>query len=1093
MLRRRRRYFLDEGSKMARERACNQLYESYYCMSQQFPLLVFFLLIISGTCVALLAVFFATGREVKNHLAFIVTVATALGVFLTIFVLACVEAVFTRLLRVFALTIWATLVAMGYLFMFCGGVVSAWDQVSFFLFVVFVTYTMLPFGMHAAVLASSVLSASHLAVLSGFLSTRDNHYSSAHLALQLLANTVIFVCGNLAGAYHKYLMDVALKQTFDDTCNCIRSRMKLESEKRQQERLLLSVLPAHIALEMKAEIIQRLKGPFCGQQQQQLLPENSNNFHNLYVRRHKSVSILYADIVGFTRLASDCSPAELVHTLNQLFGKFDQIAKDNDCMRIKILGDCYYCVSGLPISLPSHAKNCVKMGIDMCEAIKKVRYATGVDINMRVGVHSGNVLCGVIGLQKWQYDVWSHDVTLANHMEAGGVPGRVHITEATLEHLHGAYEVEEGRGFLRDPYLTGMKTFLVINPQGEKESPHLSCKCSKFSDPMRASMRMTRYLESWGADKPFAHLQHRDSVPCDPTASSNGKICTVDIQMVQINPSRERSRSQRRRFEEELNERMIQAIEGINSQKQWLKSEDIQRFSLFFNDRAFEKEYRNTTLPDIKHYVSCACLIFFCIFVVQIFVVPKTAELGISYGVVFLLLGFILCVCVVGQLLQCSRKASPSLTWMLSVSATVEEKPWLRLALTMVTMGSILTMAIFNMFFSPAVESPTWQNVTDNSSSANASGFRSVSSAREHFYLPYFLYSCILGLVSCSVFLRVNHELKVLTLLAAVVGYNVILLHTHHGVFDAYTEALYHPSLVRPGVLKDVKVMGSIWLIVFFFTLLVLARQNEYYCRLDFLWKQKFKKEREEIETMENLNRVLLENVLPAHVAEHFLTHHRKNEDLYHQSYECVCVMFASIPDFKEFYQESDVNKEGLECLRLLNEIIADFDELLSKPKFSGVEKIKTIGSTYMAATGLNAAVGQENGQEPERQYAHIGIMVEFAMALMGKLDVINKHSFNNFRLRVGINHGPVIAGVIGAQKPQYDIWGNSVNVSSRMDSTGVLGKIQVTEETSDILQTLGYNCQCRGMIKVKGKGELKTFFVVTEMTRSLSQGNVIC
>ncbi|GCB60929.1 hypothetical protein scyTo_0014251 [Scyliorhinus torazame] len=243
---------------------------------------------------------------------------------------------------------------------------------------------------------------------------------------------------------------------------------------------------------------------------------------------------------------------------------------------------------------------------------------------------------------------------------------------------------------------------------------------------------------------------------------------------------------------------------------------------------------------------------------------------------------------------------------------------------------------------------------------------------------------------------------------------------------------------------------------------------------------------------MENLNRVLLENVLPAHVAEHFLAQNWKNEDLYHQSYECVCVMFASIPDFKEFYTESDVNKEGLECLRLLNEIIADFDDLLSKPKFSGVEKIKTIGSTYMAATGLSAATVQEYSQEADRQYTHIGTMLEFAFALMIKLDVINRHSFNDFKLRIGINHGPVIAGVIGAQKPQYDIWGNSVNVASRMDSTGVLGKIQITEETSNILQTLGYNCTCRGIINVKGKGELKTYFVNTEMTRSLSQGNLM-
>ncbi|XP_016300576.1 adenylate cyclase type 7-like [Sinocyclocheilus anshuiensis] len=88
-----------------------------------------------------------------------------------------------------------------------------------------------------------------------------------------------------------------------------------------------------------------------------------------------------------------------------------------------------------------------------------------------------------------------------------------------------------------------------------------------------------------------------------------------------------------------------------------------------------------------------------------------------------------------------------------------------------------------------------------------------------------------------------------------------------------------------------------------------------------------------------------------------------------------------------------------------------------------------------------------------------------------------------------GINHGPVIAGVIGARKPQYDIWGNTVNVASRMESTGELGKIQVTEETSDVLQKLGYSCECRGLINVKGKGELKTFFVCTDSSKQQGIG----
>uniref|UniRef100_A0A8C0JK91 adenylate cyclase n=1 Tax=Canis lupus dingo TaxID=286419 RepID=A0A8C0JK91_CANLU len=512
------RYFLNEGEEDPDQAA---LYGKYRLTSQHGPLLLTLLLVAVTACVALIIISFVCG-DPSGHQAVLGMAFFTFAAFVVLYVLVYVECLVSRWLRASALLIWVCLMMLGYMLVFDSWIntTSVRAQVPFFLFIVFVVYTLLPFSMQGAIAAGVISSISHLLVLGAIMGAFTA--PSIQVGLQLLANAVIFLCGNLTGAFHKHHMQDASRELFTYTVKCIQIRRKLRIEKRQQENLLLSVLPAHISMGMKLAIIERLKE----RGDRRYMPDN--NFHSLYVKRHQNVSILYADIVGFTRLASDCSPKELVVVLNELFGKFDQIAKANECMRIKILGDCYYCVSGLPVSLPTHARNCVKMGLDMCEAIKQVREATGVDISMRVGIHSGNVLCGVIGLRKWQYDVWSHDVSLANRMEAAGVPGRVHITEATLNHLDKAYEVEDGHGQQRDPYLKEMniRTYLVIDPRSQQPPPpsqHLPKPKGDAALKMRASVRMTRYLESWGAARPFAHLNHRESVSSGETPVTRGR------------------------------------------------------------------------------------------------------------------------------------------------------------------------------------------------------------------------------------------------------------------------------------------------------------------------------------------------------------------------------------------------------------------------------------------------------------------------------------------------------------------------------------------------------------------------------------------
>ncbi|XP_072617382.1 adenylate cyclase type 4 isoform X10 [Vulpes vulpes] len=949
-------------------------YETYYSLSQQYPLLLLLLGIVLCALLAVLAVASASGRDLASDPGFLITVLCALGGFSLLLGLASCEQRLQRWTRPLSGLVWAALLGLGHGFLFTGGLVSAWDQVSFFLFVIFTVYAMLPLGMRDATAAGLASSLSHLVVLGLYLGPQPD--SQPALLPQLAANAVLFLCGNVAGAYHKALMERALRATFREALRSLHSRRRLDTEKKHQEHLLLSILPAYLAREMKAEIMARLQ---AGQGSR---PESTNNFHSLYVKRHQGVSVLYADIVGFTRLASECSPKELVLMLNELFGKFDQIAKvppspcihthsqEHECMRIKILGDCYYCVSGLPLSLPDHAINCVRMGLDMCRAIRKLRAATGVDINMRVGVHSGSVLCGVIGLQKWQYDVWSHDVTLANHMEAGGVPGRVHITGATLALLAGAYAVEDAAMEHRDPYLRelGEPTYLVIDPRAEEEDEKGTAGglLSSLEGPkMRPSVLMTRYLESWGAAKPFAHLSHLESPVSTSTPLPEKTLASFSPQW-----SLDRSRTPRG-LDDDLDTgdaKFFQVIEQLNSQKQWKQSKDFNPLTLYFREKELEKEYRLSALPAFKYYAACTFLVFISNFVIQMLVTNRPPALAITYSITFLLFLLLLFVCFSEHLTRCVLKGPKMLHWLPTLSGLVATRPGLRIALGTATILLVFVMAVTSLFFLPAASNCPFRAPNVSSVAFNLSW--ELPGSLPLISIPYSMHCCVLGFLSCSLFLHMSFELKLLLLLLWLGASCSLFLHSHAWLSDCLISHLYPDPLdSRPGVLKEPKLMGAISFFIFFFTLLVLARQNEYYCRLDFLWKKKLRQEQEETETMENLTRLLLENVLPAHVAPQFIGQNRRNEDLYHQSYECVCVLFASVPDFKEFYSESNINHEGLECLRLLNEIIADFDE--------------------------------------------------------------------------------------------------------------------VTEETAQVLQSLGYTCYSRGIIKVKGKGQLCTYFLNTDLTRT--------
>lgn len=221
--------------------------------------------------------------------------------------------------------------------------------------------------------------------------------------------------------------------------------LRLIQEQEKSEILLLNILPVSIS--------ERLKG---GEQR--------------CADSHANVSVLFADLVGFTTMSQGMTASQLVEVLHALFSEFDQLVEQAGLEKIKTIGDCYMLVGGLPEARNDHAKAVVATALHMLEAMDRFNKVHSSELMMRIGIHSGPVVAGVIGKHKFTYDLWGNTVNVASRMESSGTPGRVHISGQTAE-LLGHDFVLESRGLVQAKGLGEVATFYVNGPQGSAPSP----------------------------------------------------------------------------------------------------------------------------------------------------------------------------------------------------------------------------------------------------------------------------------------------------------------------------------------------------------------------------------------------------------------------------------------------------------------------------------------------------------------------------------------------------------------------------------------------------------------------------------------------
>lgn len=206
---------------------------------------------------------------------------------------------------------------------------------------------------------------------------------------------------------------------------------RLAKERERSESLLLNVLPAEVAAELKE--------------------------HSRYpARRFDSASVLFADVVGFTPLAAASEPEETVAQLNEVFTRFDALADRYGVEKIRTIGDAYVAVAGVPVPMEDHAEALAGLALDILE------YAESTPLSFRIGISSGPVVAGVIGKRKFQYDLWGDTVNTASRMESSGEADRAQISESTyqlVKHSYvttprGSFEVK-GKGTIPTWWLDG--------------------------------------------------------------------------------------------------------------------------------------------------------------------------------------------------------------------------------------------------------------------------------------------------------------------------------------------------------------------------------------------------------------------------------------------------------------------------------------------------------------------------------------------------------------------------------------------------------------------------------------------------------------
>ncbi|KAK9881461.1 hypothetical protein WA026_016347 [Henosepilachna vigintioctopunctata] len=950
---------------------------------------------------------------------------------------------------------------------------------------------------------SLLASAIHLLVLT--FVTYENLDSDV-LTRRILSDTIEILCINGLGIYYHYLNEIIKRRSFLDRRACVIFNKHLEFQEQQEKQLMGTLIPSYVIENVKGSISHYLD------RLENIKSDSAPiEYKTSFMQKFENVTILYADVVNYTEMTVKLNPNELLETLNELFGNFDDVSERLKVLRIKFLGDCYYCVSGLPPDIAeNHAEACVDLGLEMIRIIAEVRKKRNININMRIGVHSGTIISGIIGYQKIHFDIWSKDVSLANQMETEGEPGKVHITQQTKKLLNKRYNIEptlKGKTVSQFEKL-GIQTFLISPNNTEKTietklengniyvknrnsyTPHPKLSAGSRTISKNNSSSSLNGVNETNSDSVVTNedresiqpkkVKYYNIIETSYTEDDTAEVYqrrNTDSSILRESDKSDSRDSQRRiafmnsnitRYKDMMRETFEEMQNNIrklslSKYQQWIKFDEINPFTLLFKKNSFEKNFFQMHDPLFKYYLLSELLFVIFLYLIQNFTLSNWQwDNWYIYLTLILISIFFLPLMWMNYFFK--YKLNRVLRGLAGLSRIVTYSIWARLCVY-----TIVCVLFSICVFSEMINCKERWTLGERNEVPNTSqrSFISVLGERVDYgicIIPWHMtQTCTLAIIVTFLFLRMIMWVKFIYASIITISYSICLWHVSDGLLQTDAETYNYGLNSKIAHIMNVAILT--------FTLHIIDRQCEYLNRLDFLWNQNLKEEQTKIRSRYIVNKMLLNNVLPEHLAEMYLDITRPPAALYHEKYADAAVMFASIVVHQNMELEDEV------LLTTMSQIISDFDKLIMKGGFGHpIEKIKVAKLTYMAACGISPGYGEVEYRDPS---IHVEALLKFASAMISQLSKIKNQHFPDMKLRIGISNGEIVAGVVGSKKPLYDIWGDPVNMASRMDTTGEPNKIQVLEHTSNIIKNRGYKCTLRGNTFVKGlNGAVPTYFV---------------